>query len=123
MREISNRRFGVTFAALLAAVSFFGCRSDQYTQEKAVERARAFLLEESPELTVDLFREVHRTGAAGRRSDRLQRHGAGEPAGIQPAPDLPDLDDPGTGQTLYGVRRFLGADVELGADPPDPQEF
>ena len=53
MREISIRRFGVTFAALLAAVSFFGCRSDQYTQEKAVERARAFLLEESPELTVE----------------------------------------------------------------------
>ncbi len=53
MREISIRRFGIALAVLLAAVSFFGCRSDQYTQEKAVERARAFLLAESPELTVE----------------------------------------------------------------------
>lgn len=47
------RRLLVWAAFALPAVVLTGCRSDQYYQDIAVQRARAYLLEQSPELTAD----------------------------------------------------------------------
>ena len=48
-----GRRLLIWAAPAFLAVLLAGCRSDQYYQDIAVRRARAYLLEQSPELTAD----------------------------------------------------------------------
>lgn len=53
MRKIRILRLEIILAMLLGVLGVGGCKSDQYTQEQAVESARRFLLRKSPELTLE----------------------------------------------------------------------
>ncbi|MDD3885580.1 MAG: hypothetical protein PHI35_01765 [Victivallaceae bacterium] len=51
MNHLSPRIFCALFAVVAALLTLPGCRSDIYYQDRAVERARSFLLENARELT------------------------------------------------------------------------
>ncbi len=50
---IRLKRFIFACAVVVSLIAMCGCRSDLYYQNRAVERAREFLLDEAPELTTE----------------------------------------------------------------------